>query len=428
MTISYGQTTRLIGLMLCIGLFATNLQGGSIVPDSTFDKALIKPRVENLDFFVRTRYNSDTERHIRGFVVMARKTARRVLGESTIYFPTIEKKIAELGLPDDLKYLTVVESMLDPKAASYAGAKGMWQLMPFIAEDYDIEMGEFRDDRFHIEKSAHAGLSYLKNLYDRFENWELALAAYNCGANRVKRVLKQTGKKTYWGIRHLLPRQTREFVPKLVAVKYLFDYYQHHGIEPAFPSIDLQLTQSIEIQAGKSYADLGQLTDLTSGEISFLNPSYMFEPKYADLGKIEIILPSRVANAVIRHLDVENKYDNILYRQDSVSLSSPYYKVIYAVPDSMTLSDFCKMYNLSTNQVWLWNELASHNLFAGQEIFVYGYKDLMLEYKIPRVELMDLEVSRLEYTVSLIDTIPVEVRRENIDPVKGSLVAFSMEP
>jgi len=430
MTISYNRAAGLFGLMLCLCFLTTNLCATTVIPDSTFDKALIKPRVENLDFFVRTRYNSDTERHIRGFVVMARSTAERVLGESTIYFPVIEKKIAELGLPDDLKYLTVVESMLNPKAESYAGAKGMWQLMPYIAKDYDIKMDDFVDERYHVEKSAEAGLTYLKKLYDRFENWELALAAYNCGSSRVNRVLKQTGKKTYWGIRHLLPRQTREFVPKLVAVKYLFDHYQNHNIEPAFPSIDLQLTRSIEITAGKSYQDLGRLAELKAGIISFLNPSYIYEPKYPDLGKIEMIVPARVANAVTGHLEVEEKYQDLKYRRDSSSMSNPYHKVIYSVPDSMSLTQFCQDYNLSISQIWLWNELHSHELVPGQEIFKYDYQDLKLEYKLSTKVILDISVSRINYPmISLMDTISnTVVNKEDNQPAKGAFTATALLP
>ncbi len=411
MTISFYRAIRLIGLTICLGISITDVQASTIIPDRTFDKKLIKPRVENLDFFVRTRYNSDTERHIRGFMVLARKNAQRILGESTIYFPIIERKIEELGLPDGLKYLTVVESMLDPKAESHAGAKGMWQLMPFIATDYDIKMDDLTDERFHVEKSTHAGLSYLKNLYERFGNWELALAAYNCGASRVNRVLKQTGKKTYWGIRHLLPRQTREFVPKLTAVKYLFDYYQHHDMEPTFPSIDLQITQTISINAGRTYAEIGGLTDLTTGLISFLNPSYMYEPKYSDLGEIELVVPARVANAVTRHFEVMDRYQNASYRKDSIS--NPYHKVIFAVPDSMSLDEFCKNYSLSTGQVWLWNRLHNHNLVPGQEIFVYEYQELELAYKMAATEPMDLKISRIEFSLSLRDTMDIGYPTQN---------------
>jgi len=369
----------------CLICFSLNdLSATEIIPDSTFEKALVKPRVESMDFFVRTKYNSDIERHVRGFVILARTNAQRMLGESTIYFPTIERKIKEMGLPDDLKYLTIVESMLDPKAESYAGAKGMWQLMPFIAKDYNIHMGEFRDERFHIEKSASAGLGYLKSLYERFDNWELALAAYNCGAGRINRTLKQTGKKTYWGIRHLLPRQTREFVPKLVAVKYLFQYYQHHNLKPTFPGIDMQITRSIKIEAGKSYQEIGNITELTAGLISFLNPSYLYEPKYVDLGKIELILPARVITALEQHnalLNIEQA-QNILFRSDSSSITNPYYKVIYSVPDSMSLQTFCDMYDLSSTQIWLWNKMTNTTLHPGQELFIYEYKDLVLEYRI----------------------------------------------
>jgi len=419
MTISYEQAFRVAGMMLLFWTSNIDLQAKTITPNRAFDKSLIKPRVENLDFFVQTNYNSDTERHIQGFVVLARKTARRVLGESTIYFPTIERKIQELGLPDDLKYLAVVESMLDPKAVSYAGAKGMWQLMPFTAADYKVRMDDFTDDRFHVEKSAHAGLSYLKHLYQRFKNWELALAAYNCGANRVRRIQRQTGKYSYWEIRHLLPRQTREYVPKLTAVKYLFDYYKHHGIVPAFPSIDLQLTKTIEIQAGKSYKDLGELTNLNDGLISFLNPSYMYEPKYADLGKIDIVLPARVADAVINHYEKVDENHDILYQKDSASLVSPYHKVIYTVPKAMKLSKFCRKHNLSTSQVWLWNELNSQYLKPGQQVFVYAYKELKFNYKMPKRDPINMKLSKIKYSISLIDSIPAHIQKENLNPLRG---------
>lgn len=391
MTISFSQTTRLILLFTCLGLIQTTAFGSKITPDDSFEKALVKPRVESMECFVRTRFNADVERHIKGFTVLAKKNAQRILGESMIYFPTIEAKIKELGLPDDLKYLTVVESMLDPKAVSNAGAKGMWQLMPFIAEDYDLRMDDLTDERFHIEKSAEAGLKYLKKLHDRFGNWELALAAYNCGANRVRKTLKQSGKKTYWGIRHLLPRQTREFVPKLVAVKYLFHYYQHHALTPTFPAIDLQFARTIEVDGGMSYEEISEITGVTAGLLAAMNPNYIYNPKHTTQEKIDIVLPSRVANAVQNHKDqISLSTDlNISYTRDSSTTANPYFKVIYNVPNEMDLKQFCDMYNLSRTQIWLWNELTDENLKEGQEIFAYQYHDLVLDYKVNRSKVSD---------------------------------------
>lgn len=386
--------------MTCAGFMSSDV---SATPVVAFDRNEIKPRVESMDCFVRNRFNSDTERHVKGFVLLARKNAERVLGESTIYFPIIEEKLKELGLPDDLKYLPVVESMLRPKAVSGAGAKGMWQLMPFIAEDYSLKMDDLKDERFHVEKSTEAGLLYLKKLYDRFENWELALAAYNCGSNRVRKTLRASGKKTYWGIRHLLPRQTREFIPKLVAAKYLFRHYKDHGMQPAFPSIDAQLTRTIQVEGGQSYEDISMLTGIRPGMLAFMNPHYIYDPKYTSKEKLDIILPARVANVVLRHQEwkkAESVY-KLRYSSDSTSVSNPYFKVIYAVPDSMNIQAFCDMYNLSHTQVWLWNELTNEQLTPGQELFVYSYRALKLNYQTINVSLEKIASQEINEIPSL---------------------------
>lgn len=339
-----------------------------------YDASTAKADVESMDCIVRHRYSSAVEKHIKGFVIFTRNNTQNLLGLSTVYFPKIEKVLKEEGLPDDLKYLTVLESMLDPHAESYVGAKGMWQLMPFIAEEYGLSMDDMIDERSDVERSARAGIRFLKDLYDQFGNWELALAAYNCGPSKVRRTLKSANKISYWGIRPYLPKQTQDFVPKFIAIKYIFTHYQEYNLTPTFPDLDMQLTEKVKIKRGHSLADIAFVTGLTEGMIASLNPSLKHNTKVYAYRDLEINLPSRVVRAYRDYIAYSD-----LYHIKEMRLNTPdqkYFKVVYLVDRQMSLDDFCEEYGLSCNQVRLWNDLNDSTIEPNQEIFIFDYHPL----------------------------------------------------
>ncbi|MBT8221391.1 MAG: transglycosylase SLT domain-containing protein [Bacteroidia bacterium] len=386
-------------LFLPIGVFASD---NYITPDESYRRDLVKTRVESMPCFVRTRFNADIEKHIRAFVLLAKNNSERLLGKSTIYFHIIEDEINKLGLPDDLKYLTIVESMLDPHAVSNVGAKGMWQLMPFLAEEYDISYTGIEDERVNVARSSAAGLTYLKDLYTRFGNWELALAGYNCGPNRVRKILRQSGKKTYWEIRHLLPKQTREFVPKLIAAKYLFHFYQQHGMKPQFPQMDLQLTTRVKILPGLSFKEIGKILGVDPELLRLLNPSFRIDPKHQDYSEVEITLPTRLVSTYKRHrqfMAIESKVNKYFFPE--IETINPYYRVKYVVDEDISLYQFCARHGLSVGQIWMWNGLHSSDLILGQEIFAYNFEEYRLKYRINKdlVSIDSINIDEIEWNM-----------------------------
>ena len=157
----------------------------------------------------------------------------RIMGLSQYYFPVFEETFVRYGLPLELKYMAIVESMLNPVARSRAGACGMWQFMYSTARSYGLEINSYVDERYDFEKSVDAAARYLRDAYKIFGDWSLAISAYNCGAGNVSKAIRRAGgSMDYWDIYPYLPRETRGYVPAFVGVMYAMTYHQEYGIEP----------------------------------------------------------------------------------------------------------------------------------------------------------------------------------------------------
>lgn len=156
----------------------------------------------------------------------------KTMGLAEFYFYMFEKKLEKYGLPEELKYLPVIESNLNPKARSKAGAMGLWQFLPATGKQFGLSINSSVSLYYDPIASTDAACRYLKYLHDKFGDWELALAAYNCGEGRLERIIKKIGKKDYWEIRDYLPKETRNYVPSFLAIQYLFNFYDEHNLVP----------------------------------------------------------------------------------------------------------------------------------------------------------------------------------------------------
>lgn len=154
------------------------------------------------------------------------------MGLAEFYFYMFQKKLKKYGLPEELKYLAVIESNLDPRAKSGAGALGLWQFLPATGKTYGLFRNSSVSLYYDPVASTDAACRHLKYLFEKFGDWELALAAYNCGEGRLERLIRKTGKKGYWEIRGDLPKETRNYVPSFLAVQYIFNFYADHDIRP----------------------------------------------------------------------------------------------------------------------------------------------------------------------------------------------------
>jgi len=171
-------------------------------------------------------YDAVAIKKINDYVRPMKPGARRLLRKMNHYFPVIERLLEEKRLPDFLKYIPVAESRLSVRVVSPQGAAGLWQLMPNTARSYGLEVSSRIDERLDPERATKAALNFLEDLYYEFGDWALALAAYNCGAGKVKKAIRRANCSDYQDIKFLLPKQTRHYLPSLVAAAYLDSYYR----------------------------------------------------------------------------------------------------------------------------------------------------------------------------------------------------------
>ncbi len=219
--------------------------------------------------------NETTLATLRFFVQKRRGFARIVLGRSELYFDMFEEKLAEYNLPIELKYLAVIESGLRPQVKSRAGALGLWQFMYGTGKMYGLEENSYVDERMDPALATDAACRYLKKLYEIYNDWNLALAAYNAGPGNVNKAIRRSGNKlTYWEVRPFLPTETQGYVPNFIAAAYLLTYHAEHNIIPAEAEVHYYQLDSICLKKGVRFSTVSSLLEMDIEEIKALNPIY----------------------------------------------------------------------------------------------------------------------------------------------------------
>jgi membrane-bound lytic murein transglycosylase D len=219
--------------------------------------------------------NQHTLKTIKFFVEKRRGFSRVVLGRSALYFDMYEEKLAKHDMPIELKYLSVIESGLRPQVKSRAGALGLWQFMYRTGRMMGLKENSYIDERMDPDKATEAACKYLKMLYEMYDDWNLALAAYNAGPGNVNKAIRRSGnKKTYWEIRPYLPRETQGYVPNFIAAAYLLTYHVEHNIVPAVATVRYAELDTMCLSSGVHMATISELLSFDEEEIQRLNPIY----------------------------------------------------------------------------------------------------------------------------------------------------------
>lgn len=266
----------------------------------------IENRIFSLGSSVDVQYNAEVKRRIKQYTVKQRATSEILLGRSSIYFPLFEDIFKRKGLPLDLKYLSVVESGLRPIATSRSGAAGLWQFMRPTGRMMGLEINRTIDERRDIEKSTEAAADYLLHLYERFDDWTLAIAAYNCGPGNLRKAIRKSGgKRNFWEIAKYLPKETREYVPKFIAISYVMNYYYEHDLVPEIPDESLTNTSTAQVFEKINLGKLSKELDIDIKVLKTLNPIYVrnYIPKTEE-GTYNLVLPTREMRIVAQNYDV----------------------------------------------------------------------------------------------------------------------------
>ena len=190
---------------------------------------VVKERLSLLDESMIDHRFDDAVRRLISYHLRYPKQTARNLGRAIAYFPIFEKELAAAGLPETIKYLSVIESALRPYAMSRVGAEGLWQFMPETAPEYGLLVDDLVDERLDTYAATQGAVRYLQSAYDYLGDWSLAIAAYNAGKGRVRRAQRRSGGKNFWRVRRHLPRETRKYVPAFIAAVYLCEFFAVHA-------------------------------------------------------------------------------------------------------------------------------------------------------------------------------------------------------
>lgn len=276
--------------------------------------SVIARRLRSLHTVIPMTYNNVVRSYIRMYLNRMSSRMDVMLTLSEYYHPLFEESLARYGVPEELKYLPIVESAMNPQATSRVGAAGLWQFMYTTGKNYGMEVNSVIDERRDAYKSSDAAAHYIHDLHQIFGDWTLAIAAYNCGPGNInKAIARSGGKRTFWEIYNYLPRETRGYIPAFIAATYVMNFYPEHGLHPNRVNIPLR-TDTIMVERNMLFCYVSQYTGVSMDELRTLNPQYRADFIPGEDGSYPLCLPMNKMN------DLINWADTIFYHsEDSLS-------------------------------------------------------------------------------------------------------------
>jgi len=278
----------------------------NINTDYAFDQipdTVIAQRLNSLHTVIPMTFNQVVRDHIRMYLNRMRNRIDVMLTLSEYYQPLFEESLSRYDVPEELKYLTIVESAMNPQATSRVGAAGLWQFMYTTGKNYGLEVNSIIDERRDAYKSSDAAAHYLHDLHNVFGDWHLAIAAYNCGPGNVnKAIARSGGKHNFWQIYPYLPRETRGYVPAFIAATYIMHFYPEHGLHPKKATIPLH-TDTVMVERDMYFCHVAKHVGVEIEELRALNPQYRadFIPGRND--SYPLCLPTDKLTDFITHAD-----------------------------------------------------------------------------------------------------------------------------
>jgi len=236
---------------------------------------IIERRLDSIKKDIPLDYNEYVQSYIDQYAAN-RDEMGQVIGLSKYYFPIYEKIFHDAGIPEEIEYLSIVESKLDPNAISRVGAAGPWQFMSTTAKIYGLNMDDYVDERRDPVRATYAAAAYLKDAYEEFGDWLVAIASYNCGKSNVENAIAQAGASDFWSIRQYLPVETRNYVPAYIAAAYIMNYYNKHNIV-AQPCRFAFKVDTVKVDRSISLNSIAGILNLDVKTLALLNPSYLMQ-------------------------------------------------------------------------------------------------------------------------------------------------------
>ena len=422
-------------------------------PGEATDEIFIR-RLSAIPSVIEMPYNQIVRKHIERYVYRSRTLVEEMLGMSLYYMPIFEQALEKEGLPLELKYLPIVESALDPNAVSRAGAAGLWQFMIGTGKGLGLEVNSLVDERRDPYRSSAMAAKYLKNLYQIYNDWSLAIAAYNCGPGNVNKALHRNGGSgDFWDIYEYLPRETRGYVPAFIAANYAMTYYKQHNISPSLARKPL-ITDTVTVTRRIHFSQIAQVLNIPIEEIRTFNPQYRKDVIPGDNHPYVLVLPSQQIYSYIMSEDSIDNYRDDLYAHrpivepgglaptpeeylSGVTPSGDVRTTTHKVGRGETLSSIAAKYNMTTDELMAMNGKSNERVRRGETLTVkaptYGAASPDNEEIIPThsddAAPDDMAMADPEDEQALYDEVKeVERTAATKAPYQGSYTAKSDQP
>ena len=288
-----------------------------------FETEVYIDRLKRLPTIIEMPYNDVVRKFIDRYSGKLRRSVSFMLGASNFYMPIFEEALEAYNLPLELKYLPVIESALNPKAVSRVGATGLWQFMLSTGKRYGLEVNTLYDERRDPVKASYAAAHYLRDLYKIFDDWNLVIAAYNCGPSKVNKAIHRAkGETDYWKIYPYLPKETRGYVPAFIAANYIMNYYCDHNICPMVTELPVK-TDTVEVNQDVHIEQIAQMLNIDAEHLRNLNPQYRHDLINGSHKPMPVRLPVSLIGAFIDKEDSIYNYkaDEYLQKREMVDVN-----------------------------------------------------------------------------------------------------------
>jgi len=348
----------------------------------TFHDSVYTNRLYRMPTEMELSFNNVVKSYIEMYANRRREQVSYMLALGDYYFPMFEQALDKYGLPLELKYLPVIESALNPVAVSRAGATGLWQFMLYTGKGYGLEVSSLVDERRDPYKATEAAVRYLKDLHAIYHDWNLVIAAYNCGPGNVnKAIARSGGKRDYWQIYNYLPRETRGYVPAFIAANYIMSHYADHQICPAHSYNTITALDTVYVKERIHLEQIAGVLDVSMSELRRLNPQFRRDVIPGDYKTYALVLPTEKMFTFIdknseiinfnrdRYLTHRSSTDEILGNTVS-SASGNSTNVYYRVRKGDNLSSIAGRNGISLTQLKSWNGLRSNRIGVGKRLIV----------------------------------------------------------
>lgn len=345
---------------------------------------IYKARLDSIEKTVPLSYNEFVQKYID--IYAGRKDMMgKMLGLSGYYFPIFEKALKSYNIPEEIKYLPIIESSMNPHAVSRVGATGLWQFMFATAKGYGLNMDNFVDERKDPIQASYAAAAYFRDAYEELGDWLLAIAAYNCGMGNVNKAIAKADSRDFWEIRRFLPMETRNYVPAFIAAVYVMNYSGNHQIKTQKPAL-LKNTDTIQVSRFVSLTSLAEAMNVETEELLNLNPSYKKKivngtedaPKRVILPKVNLASFTRIYELlneteadVDRHVVLASNDGRVKRKARNTSPAKPavlYHKVL----QGQNLSIIADKYHVEVQDLKVWNNLKSSSIVPGQRLKIFN--------------------------------------------------------